>query len=98
MPRHQRGRSSPTTLRLRNCPFHPLTAKAPEFVCGINHAFLTGFLHGLQATTVHAVLAPHPPKCCVAFHAAPPPQTSSVELTAAATERRANHAMRHQGG
>ena len=64
-------RDSPTTLRLRNCPFHPLTAKAPEFVCGINHAFLTGFLHGLQATTVHAVLAPHPPECCVAFHAAP---------------------------
>ncbi|MGH3764462.1 MAG: helix-turn-helix transcriptional regulator [Pseudonocardiaceae bacterium] len=59
------ARDNPTTVRLRNCPFHPLTPKAPELVCAINHAFLTGFLHGLQATTVQAVLAPHPPECCV---------------------------------
>lgn len=58
-------RDNPTAIRLRNCPFHPLTPKAPELVCAINHAFLIGFLHGLQATTVHAVLAPHPPECCV---------------------------------
>jgi predicted ArsR family transcriptional regulator len=58
-------RQSPTWVRLRNCPFHPLAAKAPELVCAINHAFLTGFLTGLQVTTVHAVLAPHPPECCV---------------------------------
>jgi predicted ArsR family transcriptional regulator len=65
------ARDDLTTLRLRNCPFHPLTAKAPEFVCGINHVFLTGFLDGLQATTVHAVLAPHPPECCVRLCTAP---------------------------
>ncbi len=65
------ARDDLTTLRLRNCPFHPLTAKAPEFVCAINHAFLTGFLHGLQATTVRAVLAPHPPECCVQLRTAP---------------------------
>jgi predicted ArsR family transcriptional regulator len=66
------SRDNPTTLRLRNCPFHPLTAKAPALVCAINHAFLTGFLHGLQATTVHAVLTPHPPECCVQLRTAPP--------------------------
>lgn len=65
------ARDNPTTIRLRNCPFHPLTPKAPELVCAINHAFLTGFLHGLQATTVHAALAPHPPECCVQLHARP---------------------------
>lgn len=65
------ARDNPTAIRLRNCPFHPLTHRAPELVCAINHAFLTGFLHGLQATTVHAVLAPHPPECCVRLRTAP---------------------------
>lgn len=58
-------RQAPTCVRLRNCPFHPLAAKAPDLVCGINHAFLTGLLVGLRATTVHAVLAPTPGECCV---------------------------------
>jgi predicted ArsR family transcriptional regulator len=52
------ARESPTSLRLRNCPFHPLTSTAPELVCGLNHAFLTGMVDGLQATTVAAVLDP----------------------------------------
>ncbi len=52
-------------LRLRNCPFHPLAAEAPEVVCGINHAFLDGFLSGLGARTVQATLSPRPGACCV---------------------------------
>jgi predicted ArsR family transcriptional regulator len=68
------ARDNLTTVRLRNCPFHPLTAKAPELVCAISHAFLAGFLHGLQATTVHAVLAPHPPECCVQLRTCPAPR------------------------
>jgi predicted ArsR family transcriptional regulator len=64
------SRDNPAILQLRNCPFRPLTAKAPELVCAINHAFLTGFLHGMQATTVHAVPAPHPPECCVQLRTA----------------------------
>ncbi|MGH3549889.1 MAG: hypothetical protein ACRDQU_17620, partial [Pseudonocardiaceae bacterium] len=70
------ARDDHTILRLRNCPFHPLAAKAPELVCGINHAFLTGFLHGLQATTVQADLAPHPPECCVVLRPTSDPPTS----------------------
>jgi predicted ArsR family transcriptional regulator len=58
-------RQGPGSLRLRNCPFHPLAAKAPELVCGINHAFLSGFLSGLDALTVQAVLVPTPGECCV---------------------------------
>ena len=58
-------RTSPTRLRLRNCPFHPLAAKAPQLICGINHAFLTGFLDALRASTVTAVLAPRDGECCV---------------------------------
>lgn len=52
-------------LRLRNCPFHPLTGNSPELVCGINHAFLDGFLEGLGTSEVQAVLEPQPDECCV---------------------------------
>ncbi|MEU6661930.1 helix-turn-helix domain-containing protein [Streptomyces sp. NPDC046821] len=58
-------RESPTQVRLRNCPFHPLAAKAPDLVCGMNHAFLTGYLDGLDIGGVRAVLAPEPGECCV---------------------------------
>ncbi|MGH3935209.1 MAG: helix-turn-helix transcriptional regulator [Pseudonocardiaceae bacterium] len=58
-------RATSTLLRLRNCPFAPLAGKAPQLVCGINHAFLTGFLDTLQASTLTAVLAPRAGGCCV---------------------------------
>ncbi|MGH3780649.1 MAG: helix-turn-helix transcriptional regulator [Pseudonocardiaceae bacterium] len=58
-------RATPTLLRLRNCPFHPLAGKAPQLICGINHAFLSGFLDALGASTVTAVLAPRAGECCV---------------------------------
>jgi predicted ArsR family transcriptional regulator len=59
------ARVTPTLVRLRNCPFHPLAAKNPDLVCAINQAFLAGFLTGLGADTVDAVLAPRPGACCV---------------------------------
>jgi predicted ArsR family transcriptional regulator len=55
---------------LRNCPFHPLAAKAPELVCGINQAHLSGVRQGLGASTVSAVRAPAPGACCVELTAA----------------------------
>ena len=61
----QPHREGPVSLRLRNCPFQSLAAKAPELVCGINLAYLTGFLAGLGAATVQAVLAPARGECCV---------------------------------
>lgn len=64
-------RLSPTCVRLRTCPFHPLAAKAPDMVCGINHAFLTGLLDGLDTPTVHAVLDPRAGECCVELRANP---------------------------
>jgi predicted ArsR family transcriptional regulator len=63
------ARESPACLRLRNCPFHPLAAKAPELVCSLNHAFLSGMLDGLGASTVDAALDPRPGECCVALRA-----------------------------
>ena len=58
-------RVTPACLRLRNCPFHPLAAKAPDLVCAINHAFLSGILTGLNATAVRALLEPRAGECCV---------------------------------
>lgn len=47
-------------------PVRALAGKAPELVCGVNQAFLTGYLHGLGSNkTTTAVLAPHPDSCCV---------------------------------
>jgi predicted ArsR family transcriptional regulator len=58
-------RDTPTCLRLRSCPFHPLAAKQPDIVCGINHAYLTGLLAGLGASAVRAILDPGAGQCCV---------------------------------
>jgi predicted ArsR family transcriptional regulator len=58
-------RVSPVYVRLRNCPFHPVAGQSPELVCRLNHAFLTGFLNGLDAPAVDAVLEPRTGECCV---------------------------------
>jgi predicted ArsR family transcriptional regulator len=62
-------RKSPTCMRLHTCPFHPLTAKAPDLVCGINHAFVSGLLDGLDTESVEAVLDPRAGECCVELRA-----------------------------
>lgn len=55
-------------VRLRNCPFHPLAEASPDVVCGLNHAYLCGVLHGLGAdTALDATLDPVAGRCCVAF-------------------------------
>ncbi|WP_225732682.1 hypothetical protein [Nocardia sp. JCM 34519] len=59
------GRSGSGCIRLHNCPFHPLAASEPELVCGLNRAYLTGMLDGLEADAVEAALAPRPGECCV---------------------------------
>lgn len=65
---YEPDRTTPTTIRLRNCPFHPLAAKAPTLVCAINRSFCHGILTGLAATTITATLAPTPGECCVELH------------------------------
>lgn len=65
-------RAAPALMLLRNCPFHPLAEQASDLVCGINHAYLTGFLDGLGAASATAVLNPSPGNCCVELRAAAP--------------------------
>jgi predicted ArsR family transcriptional regulator len=52
-------------VRLRNCPFHPLCARAPDLVCRLNHQYLAGLVTGLGTAALHPVLAPRPGECCV---------------------------------
>jgi predicted ArsR family transcriptional regulator len=66
------ARTASDRLRLRDCPFHPLTTKAPEFVCEVNRSFCAGVLTGLDAHTVTAVLEPLAGNCCVELRAAAP--------------------------
>jgi predicted ArsR family transcriptional regulator len=63
-------RQGPGTVRLRNCPFHPLSAKAPGLVCGMNHAYLAGLLAGMGTESVQAFLDPRPGECCVELRTA----------------------------
>jgi predicted ArsR family transcriptional regulator len=58
-------RSESTRVILRNCPFHALAQRQRELVCGINHSFVSGFLHGLGAEHLTARLAPREDACCV---------------------------------
>ena len=62
---YEPDRVSPTLICLRNCPFHPVNRQFPDLVCGLNHSFLTGFLTGLNASTVRADLRPRAGECCV---------------------------------
>jgi len=62
-------RPRPGCVRLQSCPFHPLAQSQPEAVCGINHAFVSGVVSGLQATAINAVLDPESGECCVELSA-----------------------------
>ena len=57
------------TISLRNCPFHDLSRRAPELVCGLNREFIDGFLRGLGNDSVEAALVPTPGECCVKLRA-----------------------------
>lgn len=64
-------RTDDGTVLLRNCPFHRVLDTAPELVCGLNLAYLSGMLDGLEvADDVAAELRPGVAGCCVALMAA----------------------------
>ncbi len=62
-------RSGDETISLRNCPFHNLSRRAPEFVCVLNREFIDGFLRGLGNESVEAALTPTSVECCVKLKA-----------------------------
>ena len=52
-------------VSLRNCPFHTLSRKSPDLVCGLNREFIDGMLRGLGNRSIDAALEPTPGQCCV---------------------------------
>jgi predicted ArsR family transcriptional regulator len=66
---HERGyepfRDEDGVLRARNCPFHRLAAEHRHLVCGMNVAFVTGLLEGLDRPGPEVRLDPQPGRCCV---------------------------------
>lgn len=62
---YEPAHAGPDSVRLRNCPFHPLAARAPELVCAMNREFLSGMLAGLGARGLQARLKVRPGECCV---------------------------------
>jgi len=52
-------------VQFRSCPFDPLSVAAPDVVCRLHHAYVSGIIEGLQLTSVHATLVPGSAGCCV---------------------------------
>ena len=52
-------------IELRNCPFHAAAQEHTEFVCGVNLAYVSGMVDGMELTTCRARLDPAPGRCCV---------------------------------
>jgi predicted ArsR family transcriptional regulator len=61
--------AEPGRLGFAACPFHPLADESPELVCGMHHAYVTGLVEGLQATTLETSLVPGTDGCCVEVRA-----------------------------
>lgn len=55
-------------IELTNCPFHQLSQRQTELVCGLNHALLRGTLKGRGDDPDRAELSPCPGRCCVVIH------------------------------
>ena len=54
-------------IRLSNCPFHSLSERHRDLVCGMNHSLLSGVLEGMQGRDLEARADPRPGECCVAL-------------------------------
>ncbi|WP_255450290.1 metalloregulator ArsR/SmtB family transcription factor [Skermania sp. ID1734] len=52
-------------IELRNCPFHQLSRRHTELVCGLNLELIRGMLDGVGEAPQRAVLVPRSGRCCV---------------------------------
>lgn len=60
-------------VELRNCPFHQLSQRHTELVCGLNHVLLRALLAARGEEPDRAELAPREGRCCVVIHPASQP-------------------------
>jgi predicted ArsR family transcriptional regulator len=57
-------RASPSEVRLRNCPFDPLSRLYTPLVCGVGQAIITGVTQGVGATELRVGRHEQPDRCC----------------------------------
>jgi predicted ArsR family transcriptional regulator len=55
-------------VRLRNCPFDPLSRGYTPVVCGIAQSILSGVIEGLGADTLSVTREMRPERCCGVVH------------------------------
>ena len=67
-------RASPSEVRLRNCPFDPLSRVYTPVVCGVAQSVITGIAEGVGATGVHVGRQEQPDRCCGVVTLAPASQ------------------------
>jgi predicted ArsR family transcriptional regulator len=58
------------SIRLRNCPFHQLSRRYAQLVCGMNLDVMQAIVDELGLERLEARLEPRPGMCCVAFRRA----------------------------
>ncbi|MGH2428452.1 MAG: helix-turn-helix transcriptional regulator [Candidatus Limnocylindria bacterium] len=57
-------RASPAEVRLRNCPFDPLSRLYTPLVCGVAQAVITGITQGVGADLLRIGRDEQPDRCC----------------------------------
>lgn len=57
-------RTTSTELRLRNCPFDPLSRLFTPLVCGIGQAIMSGVVEGVAAEQARVSREDQPDRCC----------------------------------
>jgi predicted ArsR family transcriptional regulator len=57
-------RASPAEVRLRNCPFDPLSRLYTPVVCGVGQAIISGIVQGVGADQLRVGRDEQPDRCC----------------------------------
>lgn len=57
-------RASPSEIRLRNCPFDPLSRLYTPLVCGVGQAVISGVIQGVGADELRVGRQEEPDRCC----------------------------------
>ena len=57
-------RASPSEVRLRNCPFDPLSRVYTPVVCGVAQSVIAGVTEGVGATELRVGRQEQPDRCC----------------------------------
>jgi predicted ArsR family transcriptional regulator len=66
-------RRSEREVRLRNCPFDPLSRRFTPVVCGAGVALARGVVEGVGADGVQVTRDERPDQCCIVLAASPTP-------------------------